>query len=201
MAKTTPKRGATATPINFSINVCANEVDPDKNQFKCKVVIDFAPPFAGGNGSGWEFDANKIHRILTFISDRVIKKVVEGVYYDRDVATYDAGKDKYLPAKGLILPDNYGQAMAIYDERRSKKNGRNDTKHLDIKERRAKRRLKDDADDEDCIECIVNKFFKMDKRPVWNKEKSVTRITFEQMSPPSLTVETRTAVNGDKKPK
>ena len=204
MTNTTEQPVATQTlPINFSINVSANEVDPEKNEFKCKVVIDFAPPFGAGNGSGTSaFNANTIYGILTFISDRVLKKVVEAVYYDRDVATYDKKVKTYTPAKDLVLPDNYGQAMAIYDERNGKKNGKDDT-HLDIKERKSKKqdRYRDKDDDEDCIECIVNKFFNTDGRQVWSKENNVTRITFEQMSPPSLTVETRTVVNGDKKPK
>jgi hypothetical protein len=196
---TDPK--ASETPINFTINVSANEVDPEKDEFKCKVVIDFAPPFGGGNGS-LPFNANTIHGILDFISDRVLKKVVEAVYYDREVATYDKKEKTYNAAKDLVLPDNYGQAMAIYDERSSKKNGK-DNSHLDIKERKSKKQdsYRGKDDDEDCIECIVNKFFNNKDRQIWSKEKNVTRITFEQMSPPSLTVETKTTVNGDKRPK
>lgn len=204
MANPTEQQVATQTlPINFSINVSANEVDPETDEFKCKVVIDFAPPFARESGSGTSsFNANTIHSILTFISDRVLKKVVEAVYYDRDVAIHDKTNGTYKPVKeSLTLPDNYGEAMAIYNERNDKKNG-NDNTHLDIKERKSKKdRYSAKDDDEDCIECIVNKFFNTEGRQVWSKENNVTRITFEQMSPPSLTVETRTVVNGDKKPK
>jgi len=203
MTNTAEQPVATQTlPINFTINVSANEADPEKNDFKCKVVIDFAPPFNGGNSPATSsFNANTIHSIMTFISERVLKKVVEAVYYDRDVATYDQAKAEYSPTNGLKLPPKYKEAMNIYNERREKKKGDDDTTHLDIKERKSKTRVKEDDDDEDCIECIVNKFLKTKDRPVWSKEKNVTRITFEQMSPPSLTVETRTVVNGDKKPK
>lgn len=202
MISTTEQQIATKTlPINFSINVSANEMDPETDDFKCKVVIDFAPPFGAGNGSATSaFNANTIHGILTFISDRVLKKVVEAVYYDRDVAMYDNKEKKYTPTKDVVLPDNYGQAMAIYNQRSERKNGKDDS-HLDIKERKTKKQERIADDDEDCIECIVNKFFNTKGRPVWSKENNVTRITFEQMSPPSLTVETRTVVNGDKKPK
>jgi hypothetical protein len=175
--------------INFTLNVVANDIDPYSEDCKIKVVIDFAPPFNGENNSGGSiFHANKVQRLLTFISDRVLKKVVESVYYDRDNATY-------APAYGLKLPVNYKNAIDIYDERRTKKKGNGDTSHLDIRERKSK------DDDTNCIECIVDDFLKDPERPVWSKEVNVTRITFEQQSPPSLTVETRTVVNGDKKPK
>lgn len=194
MTNITQQQAATALPINFTINVAANEEDPNTEEFKVKVVIDFAPPFSGGNGSvPSSFNANKIHRILTFISDRVLKKVVEAVYYDRDNATYDDKSKKYKPVKDFVLPDNFEKAMAIYDERQAKKS-KGEKDYLDYLE------LEKDGN-ENCIECIVNKFFTTEKRPIWSKENNVTRITFEQMSPPSLTVETRTVVNGDKKPK
>jgi hypothetical protein len=173
--------------INFTLNVSANDLDPEDPDFKIKVVLDFVPPFNNGVNSGLStFHANKVHRVLTFISDRVIKKVIESVYYDRE-------NEKYVPEPEL--PANFKNAMDIYDKRRSMKKGNGDTSHLDHLERKSK------ADDKNCIECIVNDFFDDPKRPVWNEEINVTRITFEQQSPPSLTVESRTVVNGDKRPR
>ena len=187
-----------AKKINFTLKVTANDIYPENNAFKCKVVLDFAPPFKAVSSSQWlGFHANKVRDLLNFISDRVIKKVVEGVYYDRDVATYDSAKAKYKPINGLKLPGNYGDAMVIYDQRRRRKKPKS-AAHLNYKERRSKN-AKDD--NENCIECIVNNFLKDPNRPIWSKEANVTRVTFQQQSPPSLTVETRTAVNGDKKPK
>jgi hypothetical protein len=177
------------TLINFSLNVSANDLDPEDKDFKIKVVLDFAPPFNGGGSSGIStFHANKVHRILTFISERVVKKVVESVYYDRDNTTYASSNE-------VKLPGNFKKAMEIYDARRSMKKGNGDTSHLDHRERMSK------DGDKNCIECIVNDFFEDPKRPVWSKETNVTRITFEQQSPPSLSVESRTIVNGDKRPK
>lgn len=179
----------TERPINFTLHVSANDADPETDEFKIKVVLDFVPPFSGGNGSSTSnFNANSVHRILTFISDRVIKKVVEAVYYDRDNAELPASKK-------VDLPFNFDAAMKIYDERRGKNKGNGDYSHLNYRER------KNGDKDRNCIECIVNDFFDDPKRPVWNKENNVTRIIFEQQSPPSLTVESRTIVNGDKRPK
>jgi len=200
--KTIAKKAATkktvAKKINFTLKVTANDIDPEKDAFDCKVVLDFSPPFSARNNSDWQgFHANKVRRLLNFISDRVIKKVVEAIYYDRGVATYDSAKSTYAPTNGHTLPPKYKEAMDIYDERRAKKK-KNGTSHLDIKERKSKN-VKDD--NENCIECIVNTLLKDTRRPIWGNEANVTRVTFQQQSPPSLTLETRTAVNGDKKPK
>lgn len=176
------------TLINFSLNVSANDLDPEDPDFKIKVVLDFAPGFSINTSTGSNFNGNNVHRILTFISERVVKKVIESVYYDRDNAAYAS-------TNGLKLPGNYKKAMDIYDERRRRKNGGNDDKYLDYRER------KSNKEDKECIECIVNDFFDDPQRPVWSKETNVTRITFEQQSPPSLTVESKTSVNGDKRPK
>ena len=173
--------------INFTLTVSANDVDPEHDDSKIKVVLDFVPPFNNGTTSTLStFHANKVHRLLNFISDRVIKKVIEQVYFDRE-------NEKYVPA--TELPANFKKAKGIYDERRKEKKGNGDYSHLDLYERK-----RDDSDTE-CIECIVNDFFNDAKRPVWDDEKNVTRIIFEQQSPPTLTVESRTIVNGDKRPK
>lgn len=173
--------------INFTLNVSANDLDPEDKNFKVKVVLDFVPPFSNGANSGLStFHANKVHRLLTFISERVIKKVIEQVYFDRE-------NEKYVPEPKL--PANFKKAIGIYDERRKNKKGGDDYSHLDLYERMP------DNGDTNCIECIVNDFFNDAKRPVWDDEKNVTRIIFEQQSPPSLTVESRTIVNGDKRPK
>jgi len=173
--------------INFTLNVSANDLDPDDKNFKVKAVLDFVPAFSNGPNSGLStFNANKVHALLTFISDRVIKKVVEQVYFDRE-------NEKYVPE--TKLPPNYKKVIGIYDERRKKKQGDDDYSHLDLYER------KPANGDTNCIECIVDDFFKNPERPVWEEETNVTRIIFEQQSPPTLTVESRTIVNGDKRPK
>jgi len=183
------------TRINFTLNVSANDFDPEDPNFKIKAVLDFVPAFANGAKSGAStFHANKVHGLLTFISERVIKKVIEQVYYDRDNERYDANE----------LPPNFKEAISIYNKRRDEKKKRekegtkksdDDYSHLDLYER------KPDDGDTNCIECIVNDFFNDPDRLVWDEETAVTRIIFEQQSPPSLTVESRTVVNGDKRPR
>ena len=180
------------TLINFTLNVSANDLDPEDKNFKVKAVLDFVPAFSNGSNSGLStFNANTVHRLLTFISERVIKKVVEQVYFDRE-------NEKYVPEPKL--PANFKKAKGIYDKRREEKEknikkGNDDYSYLDLYER------KPDNGDTNCIECIVDDFFNDAKRPVWDDEKNVTRIIFEQQSPPTLTVESRTIVNGDKRPK
>jgi hypothetical protein len=180
------------TRINFTLNVSANDLDPEDKNFKVKAVLDFVPAFSNGSNSGLStFNANKVHRLLTFISERVIKKVIEQVYYDRE-------NEKYVPE--TELPANFKKAKGIYDKRREEKEknmkkSNDDYSYLDLYER------KPDNGDTNCIECIVNEFFDNPKRPVWDEETNVTRIIFEQQSPPTLTVESRTIVNGDKRPK
>jgi len=180
------------TRINFTLTVSANDVDPELDDSKIKVVLDFVPAFNNGANSGLStFHANKVHKLLNFISDRVIKKVVEQVYFDRE-------NEKYVPE--TKLPANFKKAKGIYDERREEKEKNmkesgDDFSHLNHLERMV------DKSDTNCIECIVNEFFNDPNRPVWDDEKNVTRIIFEQQSPPTLTVESRTIVNGDKRPK
>ena len=178
-------------PINFSLNVIATDVSLDDKRFKLKIVFDFVPTFTPEPKPDTpNFHGNKVYKLMKFISDRVIKKVIEFVYYDRD-------NESYCKANKLRLPDGYSEAMKIYDERlKRKKTAKNgDSSYLDYCEERS------NAKDGYCIHDIIDTFFNNPGRPVWIKENNVTRITYQELSPPSLTVETRTAVNGDKKPK
>lgn len=181
-------------PICFSLNVIATDLPIDHKDFQAKIVFDSIPAFvAEAERHSTQFNANRVHELLNFVSDRLIKKVIESVYYDR------GNKDTCKPKE---LPPRYDAAMKIYNERlREKKKARKgDSSYLDIKEHRSKA-WKKNGTPQNCIEDIVDEFFKTSKRPVWEEEKNVTRVIWEQLSPPSLTVETRTVVNGDKKPK
>ena len=114
MANTNESLTKSETQINFTLNVSANDLDPEDENFKVKVVLDFVPAFSNGANSGLStFHANKVHRLLTFISDRVIKKVIEQVYYDRDNERYDPTE----------LPANFQRAIGIYDKRRTRREG------------------------------------------------------------------------------
>lgn len=181
-------------PISFSLNVIATDLPTDHEDFKAKIVFDFAPKF-GTEPDTPNFNANRVHDLLVFISDRLLKKVVESVYYDR------GNKDF---CKASELPDGYDEAMKIYNQRlRLKRKARKgDSSYLDYRELAPKSSRKVKSSQKPAtIEDIVGTFFKKAGRPVWDEETNVTRVTFEQLSPPTLTVESKTVVNGDKRPK
>lgn len=181
-------------PISFTLNVIATDLPIDDPKFQAKIVFDSVPAFvAEAERHATQFNANRVYELLNFVSDRLVKKVIESVYYDRG---------NKLTCKARELPARYDDAMKIYNERlRLKKKARKgNSAYLDHKEHKSQVNKKNGSP-QNCIEDIVDEFFKTKKRPVWEDEKNVTRVIWEQLSPPSLTVETRTVVNGDKKPK
>lgn len=184
-------------PICFSLQVIASDLSPKDENFQAKIVFDFAPPFDLAPNIP-NFNANKVHELLEFISDRLLKKVIESVYYDR-------GNEQVC--KTEELPYRYKEAMKIYDERLAlkKKTKKGDSSYLDHREEKQQRpkagKKGKPFKKQASIEEIVGKFFTEADRPVWDEETNVTKVTFEQMSPPTLTVETKTAVNGDKRPR
>ncbi|HMG89406.1 MAG TPA: hypothetical protein VK589_05085 [Chryseolinea sp.] len=178
-------------PINFTLKVIATDLPLSDPAFKMKIVFDFVPTFSqDARSDAPNFHGNKVYRIMNFITQRVIKKVIEWIYYDR-------GNEANARANELKLPHNYPNAIAIYDERQKIKASceQGDLSYLDHREERATTK------EGDCIEDIVGEFFNRPDRPIWEKEKSVTRVTYEQLSPPAISVDTRTAINGDKRPK
>ena len=181
-------------PISFSLNVIATDLPIDDPKWKAKIVFDCAPK-PGTESDAPNFNANKVQDLLVFVSNRLLKKVVESVYYDRD------NEDVCKPDE---LPDGYHEAIKIYNARlRLKKKARKgDSSYLDYREESPKPSKKTNSNPNPVfIDDIVGQFLARNKRPVWDEETNVTRVTFEQLSPPSLTVETRTVVNGDKKPR
>jgi hypothetical protein len=97
--------------------------------------------------------------------------------------------------------------MKIYNERlkRKRKARKGDSSYLDYREESNKTRRSGKngkaSQKLDSIEDIIGSFFANKKRQVWDEETNVTKVTFEQLSPPTLTVESKTVVNGDKRPK
>jgi hypothetical protein len=178
-------------PISFSLNVIATDLPIDHPKWKAKIVFD-ASKF-GTEADTPNFNVNKVQELLTFVSNRLLIKVVESVYYDR-------GNEDFC--KPDELPDGYHEAIKIYNARlrKKKKARKGDSSYLDYREESPKPRKKANSNPV-FIDDIVGQFLARKNRPVWDEETNVTRVTFEQMSPPTLTVETRTAVNGDKKPK
>ncbi|HEX6892144.1 MAG TPA: hypothetical protein VF141_15660, partial [Chryseolinea sp.] len=103
----------------------------------------------------------------------------------------------YCKANELKLPLGYERAIAIYNKRQEIKadSEPGDLSYLDHREEEA------EYNDGNSIETLINTLFESMERPVWDKEANVTRVTYEELSPSTLSVETRTVVNGDKRPK
>ena len=178
-------------PINFTLKVIATDLPVKDRNFKAKIVFDFVASFTPELKADTPyFHGNKIYNLLRFISDRVIKKVIEFVYYDR-------ANGAYCKANELKLPLGYERAIAIYNKRQEIKadSEPGDLSYLDHREEEA------EYNDGNSIETLINTLFESMERPVWDKEANVTRVTYEELSPSTLSVETRTVVNGDKRPK
>jgi len=178
-------------PINFTLKVIATDLPVKDRNFKAKIVFDFVPAFTPELRADTPyFHGNKIYNLLRFISDRVIKKVIEFVYYDR-------ANEAFCKENGIEIPLGYRNAIAIYNKRQEikAKCEPGDLSYLDHREEEA------EYNDRNSIETLINTLFDSADRPVWDKEANVTRVTFEELSPSTLSVESRTVVNGDKRPK
>jgi len=186
-------------PISFSLNVIATDLPRDDKKFKMKIVMDFTPKFLPGQKKETpNFNGTRVHEILNFISNKLIKKVIEFIYYDRtnDDLRKETNKKlarqklpkKKLEAQKMALPSSFNQAMAIYDERLAKK----------MKQKRSES-LAYANHKEPLIEGYVEKYFAKKDRQIWEKERNVSRISYSVLSNPNMTIESRTAVNGDKK--
>jgi hypothetical protein len=170
-------------PINFSLRVIATDLPVNDPDFKIKVAMDFVPDFiADTERTNPNFNGKRVMEIMEFISDDVIRKVIEFIYYDR--------MNKYSPQdKG----DDFIKVLDIYDERKSRleKMG----KSVSDKKKDSILRYGEKE-----IESIVSKFIKKEKRTPTKKENNVVNIRFEQFSPGTLTVSLQTVVNGEKRP-
>ncbi len=179
--------------INFNLNVIATDLPMSDPNFKIKLVLDFVPEFTPNTQpEKSNFNGNRVNEILNFIGNKVIKKVIEYIYFDRSNNTESTDS-----CKENRLPEGFHQALEIYDQRLKIKAGRedeNDMSYADYREVRKNRN-----EEGNFIEEIVNNYFNKEGRTVELKEKNVTRITYEYLSPPTLTVESKTAINGDKK--
>jgi hypothetical protein len=180
--------------IQFNLNVVATDLPMSDPNFKIKLVLDFVPEFTSRTLMPQQsnFNGNRVHEILNFVADKVTKKVIEYVYFDRSnkIGADDSCKDNRLA-------DGFDKALEIYNKRLEIKACReslDDTSYADYREQR-----EDENDEGYFIQEIVDNFFFKEGRMIDAKEMNVTRITYEHLSPPTLTLESKTAINGDKK--
>jgi len=185
-------------PISFTLNVIATDLPMEDKNFKIKIEMDFVPKIIDKQKKeAPNFNGTLVHSILNFISNKLIKKVIEFIYYDRtnDDLVRENNKKlsrKKLPKKRLEdermqLPYNFKTAMDIYGER------------LDKKKKLNSRSLSYANYKEDIIEGYVEKYFSNGNRKIWDKERNVSRVAYTILSAPTMSVESRTPVNGDKK--
>ena len=186
-------------PITFSLNVIATDLPFDHKDFKIKITMDFVPKFLDRQRRETpNFNGSRVRDILNFISNKLIKKVIEFIYFDRtnDELVKEANKKlskqklspKQYEALRLQLPKTYRPAMEIYNERLVKKMKQKNPRSLAYANHK-----------EDLIEGYVEKYFSAKDRKIWEKEKNVSRVSYTVLSNPTMSVESRTAVNGDKK--
>lgn len=186
-------------PVSFSIHVIATELPVNDKNFKIKVEMDFDPKIPDGEKKqAPNFNATVVHEILNFISDKLLKKVIEFVYYDRtnDELVKETNKklarrklsQKQLEAQKMQLPYSFKPAMDIYEARLDKK-----------KKQKSKTSLAYANLKEDVIQGYVEKYFNNKNRKIWDKERNVSRVIYTILSDPTMSVQSRTPVNGDKK--
>lgn len=185
-------------PISFSLNVVATDLPMDDKKFKMKIEMDFAPKILDGQKKeAPNFNGTVVHAILNFISNKLIKKVIEFIYYDRtnDDLVKETNKKfsrkkiskRILEEQKMQLPTNFNSAMDIYEERleRKKKLRSGSLSYANYKE--------------DIIEGYIEKYFNNRNRKIWDKERNVSRVSYTILSNPTMSVESRRPVNGDKK--
>ena len=70
--------------IHFTLKVSATDLPLTDGNFKIKLTMDFGPEFTqeltSEEGISPNFNATRVRTILNFVSDKVIRKVVEFIY-------------------------------------------------------------------------------------------------------------------------
>jgi len=122
---------------------------------------------------------------------------LEFVYYDVNNAAIAKSYHYANAKKPDGLPPGYDDVMEVYEKRRKMKEAK-----LSEMQKNAKPLDVDidipDPEGESLIEKHLEVLMKKDA-PLWTRESAVSRVTYTRLSSPRLTVEQRTAVNGDKK--
>ena len=167
--------------INFTLKVTATNLPVDDDNFKIKLSMDFGSEFTPdlvARDISPNFNARKVRNILKFISQDVIRKVIEFIYFKEEYV--ENGK----PTKVMRDPE----IDRIYLER---------SKYRTKQPLPSKPGLKDE---EKRIAKVVDALIENDKRTIHINEKSIANIRFEHLSPGVLSVNVQKIVNGDMPP-
>jgi hypothetical protein len=172
----------TPDQINFTLKVTATNLPIEDDNFKIKLSMDFGSqymPDLVARDISPNFNARKVRNILKFISQDVIRKVIEFIYFKEEYV--EDGK----PAKVKRDP----QIDQIYlDRSKYRQTNKNLSEKPGFKE------------EEKTIAKAVEALINDDKRVIHINEKSIANIRFEHLSPGVLSVNVQKIVNGDMPP-
>ncbi len=167
--------------INFTLRVSATDLPLDNENFKIKLNMDFGPEFGPeltSRTGGPNFHANRVRSILKFVSDDVIRKVVEFIYF----------KDVYVTdGKPHTLIENEEIANIYRERSRYRQSNPLDTKP-------------DLQKEEEIIAKAVNSLIDEGGRRIPIHERCVAAVRFEELSEGRLSVNVQKIVNGDMPP-
>lgn len=168
--------------INFTLKVAATDLPLKDPNFKMKLILDFGPEFNGdltSQNTGPNFSAKRVRSILRFVSEDVIRKIVEFIYY-KNFYNINGQPSKLINDKAI---------NKIYADRRT---------HINQgKSLKSKPGLRQE---EAIIAKIVNNLINDETRVIEMQEKNIATIRFEELSPGNLWANAQTAVNGDMEP-
>jgi len=175
-------RRTTPDQINFTLKVTATNLPIDDDNFKIKLSMDFGSqymPDLVARDISPNFNAKKVRNILKFISQDVIRKVIEFIYF----------KEEYVENGRPTKVMRNSEIDKIYLDRSKYRKTKKDLS--------TKPNLKEE---EKRIAEVVEALINDEKRVCHINEKSIANIRFEHLSPGVLSVNVQKIVNGDMPP-
>ena len=167
--------------INFTLRVSATDLPRDDENFKIKLNMEFGPEFGSDLSSRTShpnFNAARVRSLLKFVSEDVIRKVLEFIYF----------KEVYVTENKPHTLISNEEITNIYRER----NRYRQSNPLESKP---------GLDKEDqIIAKAVESLIQDERREVAIQEKCVASFRFEQLSAGKLSVNVQKIVNGDMPP-
>jgi len=167
--------------INFTLKVSATDLPMEDENFKIKLNMEFGPEFGSdlsSRTSSPNFHARRVRSLLKFVSEDVIRKVVEFIYF----------KEMYVTDNKPHTLISNEEISNIYRERnRYRQNNPLESKPELEKE-------------EEIISKAVEKVIQDERREIPIHERCVAAIRFEELSAGRLSVNVQKIVNGDMPP-
>lgn len=168
--------------ISFTLKVVATDLPLEDENFKMKLIMDFGPEFSSDfrkRNTGPNFNAKRVRSLLRFVSDDVIRKIIEFVYYKN---TY------FIDDNPTKLIDN-DTINRIYKERSKYRAEGHD---LGSKPGLDK--------EEEIISKIVNELIDDEGRDIPVQEKNIASVRYDELSVGKMWANVQTIVNGDMPP-